>query len=203
MAEKKHSRANSESPVDPNIYPHQDNSPTGTLTTTITAHNNESRRSLRNVLTRSRSSEMRASQAARDFAAADEQQRVRSMQAVSPTLPTDTDDTTRFSPDPNPSWWTSDLAPQPLRVSRPPSEEHRPYTAESEGHKRKGSEDSYVSFSYPGRVRSASRGVGDGIKRTESGGETYWPDGVEETERRAVSRAGSARSVAREAGRAY
>ena len=221
MTEK---RSSSESPVDPMMYKDHntlDHSPTNTLTTTITSHKNDSKRSLRQVLTRSRSSEQRASQAARDFAAADEQQRIRSMQAMSPSLPTDSPDggIGRFSPDADPSWWTSDMAPQPLRVSRPPSEEHRPYSSESTRHRSfhhpdhveanthgrhgsnasVGSNKSYVSFSYPGRLRS------DGIRRTESDGETYWPDGIpDESERRpGVGSRRSSAGQARDAGRAF
>lgn len=213
MTEK---RSRSESPIDPNMHAHYDHSPTNTLTTTITSHQNDSKRSLRQVLKRSRSSEQRATQAARDFAAADEQQRAQSMQAVFPTLPTDSPNggIGRFSPDADPTWWTSDMAPQPLRVSRPPSAEHRPYGLESDNphaselrdasaHQRHGSNASvgsnrsFVSFSYPGRLRS------DGIGRTESVGESGYQDGVEDGERPTGGSRRSSVGKARDAGRAF
>lgn len=126
----------------------------------------------------------------------------------------------RFSPEADPTWWTSDLAPAPLRVSRPPSEEHRPYSSDSGtyrsfhhpdhtgtnalGHERtksgdsdKGSTKSYASFSYPGRLKT-------GLVRTESGRETYAPDGVGSDEEVEVGKRNSEGSrKARDAGRAF
>ncbi|KAF2029602.1 hypothetical protein EK21DRAFT_29935, partial [Setomelanomma holmii] len=57
MAEKR-SRSGSESPIDPMMH-NNSNSPTNTLTTTITTQKNDSKRSLRQVLKRTRSEEHR------------------------------------------------------------------------------------------------------------------------------------------------
>jgi hypothetical protein len=216
-------RASSESPVDPMMYSNEprDHSPTNTFTTTLASHHkNDSKRSLRQILTRSRSSEQRLEQ---ERVAAAEHQRVLAMSAMHHNEPSPDEHPTtvgRFSPQADPSWWDSDLAPAPLRVSRPPSEEIRPYSSDSNGHRafhhpdyidpnearRPSTKDSNSSmdFSYPGRLRA------DGIRRTESGNETYWPDGVELEEEIESRRAGmgsrSSRGsvrMARDAGRAF
>jgi hypothetical protein len=164
---EKRSRSDSESPVDPMMGAHH--SPTNTLTTTITSHKNDSKRSLRQVLARSRSSEHRFTLAEQER----EQQRVLDMQAVrhnksSPAFVEAGDAAIgRLSPEADPTWWTSDLAPAPLRISRPNSmaepelqpdhddaavvpnvrrhrSRSRPTTADSSGRA------SYASFSYLG-----------------------------------------------------
>jgi hypothetical protein len=226
-------RPGSESPVDPMMF-RRDHSPNGTLTTTITSHKNDSKRSFRGILTRSRSSEQRLEN---ERSAADQQNRILAMQAMCQNE----DSSESLTPDPDSTWFQSELAPAPLRISNPPSEHNRPYSSDSTTHRafhhpdhvvhpadrpehsrrtsagtnrsrshsvqaedyppleRPTTSESYVSFSYPGRLKS------DGIKRTESGGETYWPDGIEnEEEKRKRSSRGSDRSMlARDAGRAY
>ena len=182
----KASRSRSESPIDPDMHIDHDHSPTHTLTTTITSHRNDSRRSLRDVLTRSRSSEQRSAQAAREFAAADEQQRLQSMQARPAESPKESAGVERFSPNADPEWWDIGLAPQPLRAS----EEHRPYSSDSTAFQHSDrveqdlqlgtADNSYASMNYPGRLED---GTGNG-------------------ERAALGSRGSDRA-ARGAGRAY
>ena len=167
----------------------------------------------------------------------------------------------RFSPEADPEWWTSDLAPAPLRVSRPPSEidEHEPsvqnhdtasvpfrhrssdatqthISASGSTHalnypdyldqdddedcapvvprnrsqtslnRRPSDSDkkSFKSFSRPARPKG-------GVKRTESGNETYYPDGVNPevedigvgNKRHSGNSGTSRRYTARDAGRAF
>jgi hypothetical protein len=222
-------RVEPESPVDPMMYlnhsntPEDDHSPTRTLTTTLVSQQgNNSSRSLRQILTRSHSSEKRlererVSTEQREY---QQQQRILALNALH---------LTSQSPEGDDFYEDPALAPAPLRISRPPSGEHRPYTSDSGTHRAFHHPDyvthpaeineperpsisssdgnSAMSFSYPGRLRS------DGIKRTESGKEaTYWPDGVEgeEVDWDAVrgemgsrQSTGSKRATARGAGRAY
>jgi len=225
---EKSSRSRSESPIDPHMHPYHKHSPTNTMTTTITAHGNDSRRSLRDILTRSRSSEQRATQAVREFAAADEQQRLQSMQSRPADSPEETIGVARFSPDADPTWWSSDLAPRPLRVSRPPSEEIRPYSSDSATHRafhhpdhvdqdpyRRSSnasnERAGASISRPKTSDSTGSHLSfsypgrlrsDGLRRTESRNETYLPDGTEDVDRPGLRNRGSDWE-ARGAGRAY
>jgi hypothetical protein len=227
MAQK---RVEPESPIDPMMYlnqsttPEHDHSPTRTLTTTLVSHQgNNSSRSLRRILTRSHSSEKRSEleRVGTEQREYQQQQRVLALNALHQTSQ---------SPEGDDLYDDIALAPAPLRISRPPSGEHRPYTSESSTHRAFHHPDyvthpaelneperpsisssdgnSVMSFSYPGRLRS------DGIRRTESGREvTYWPDGIEQAEevdwdairggmgsRESTS---SRRATARGAGRAY
>jgi hypothetical protein len=115
-----------------------------------------------------------------------------------------------LTPDSDPAWYTSDLAPTALRVSNPPSERNRPYSSDSATHRgfhypdhaaQPTDSDAYPalqrpSVDYPGRL---------GIRRMENGGETYWADGVEGIEegRQRGSRGSDISREARGAGRAY
>jgi hypothetical protein len=205
MSEK---REGSESPVDPVMFyrnsksSRKDNERDPSPGTTLaSSHNNESRRSVRNTLTRSQSSEHRLSQ---------RHSHVSALHAL------------HNDPEPiTPSALDPVLFPEPLRVSRPPSEEYRPYSSDSNTHRAfhhpnierprtserpRTTESEALSFSYPGRLKA------DGLRRTESGRDTYWPDGVEvENSRRGVSRrtsggsgvSGRSGMAARDAGRAY
>lgn len=204
MSEK---RQGSESPVDPVMFYRQskslrnnDDRAPSPSTTLASSHNNDARRSRRNTLTRSQSSEQRLSQ---------RRSHVSALQAL------------HNDPEPiTPSALDPVLFPEPLRVSRPPSEEYRPYSSDSSRHQAfhhpsyerqstserpRTTESETLSFSYPGRLKA------DGLRRTESGRETYWPDGVREENRMGASRrasGGSAMSgksgmAARGAGRAY
>jgi hypothetical protein len=229
VAPRRHEkRPSSESPIDPMMFSarpsyrghDRDNSSTNTYTATLASHHkNDSKRSLRQVLTRSKSSEQRLEQER----AAAEQHHILTMNALHGDEHRFDSDADRITPEADPTWWDSDLAPTPLRVSRPPSEEHRPYSSDSTTHRAfhhpdyvapsshhvqqdrpRTPESETLSFSYPGRLRA------DGIHRTESGTETYWPDGLETDEELERSRAqlessGSAasRRRARNAGRAY
>lgn len=196
MSQKRHT---SESPVDPVMFYRasksfqtdgdRDHSPG----TTLASSHNDSRPSVRNTLPRSHSSEQRLSQ---------RHSHVSALHAL------------QNDPEPiTPSALDPVLFPEPLRVSRPPSEEYRPYSSDSNthrashrpGHERPGTSDSEtLSFSYPGRLKA------NGLRRTESGRETYFPDGVEER-RTGVNRGTSGGSqysgrsgmAARDAGRAY
>jgi hypothetical protein len=228
MTEK---RPVSESPIDPMMHsqypnmPDHDHSPTHTLTTTLVSqHRDDSTRSLRHILTRSRSSEQRLEQerVAAEQKEYQQQQRILALNALH--LTSQSPETEDFEDD-------IVLAPAPLRISRPPSGEHRPYTSDSGTHRAfhhpdyvthpaevgdyerpsvssSDSDDQVLTFSYPGRLRS------DGIRRTQSGREiTYWPDGIEQnqdvdwdTRREEVGSRGSntsRRAMARDAGRAY
>jgi hypothetical protein len=115
-----------------------------------------------------------------------------------------------LTPESDPAWYTSEFAPTALRISNPPSERNRPYSSDSATHR---------AFHYPDRAAQSAESVAYpalqrpsddypgrlGIRRTESGGETYWPDGIEGIEegRKRASR-GSVRSrEARDAGKAY
>jgi hypothetical protein len=182
-------RSSSESPVDPvlsNDTPLtlNPNTSTHTLTTTITTHHpNDSKRSLRQKLSRRFSSSDKAT-------VVDTEPKplypTTGMAPVRRSEDTSPDPLGRFSPEADPTWWDSDLAPAPLRVSRPPSEERRPYSSESRAsqhkqgsrhrHSASGDSDRSANFSLPVRPRSGSGGTG--IRRTESGGETYFADGV-------------------------
>lgn len=190
----------SESPVDPGMYSNElrDHSPTNNLTTTLASqHKNESKRSLRQVLIRSHSSDQRLEQ---ERIAATEHQRVLAMSAMH-------DDQ---SPN-GATYHNSSLAPAPLRISRPPSVEIRPYSSDTTSLRalhhpdvdaRPRTRDSRESLdlSYPGRLRA------DGLRRTESGTDTYWPSGEADEDvdarREGLGSRGS-RGVARGAGRAY
>jgi hypothetical protein len=231
VAPRRHEkRPSSESPIDPMMFStrpsfrghDRDNSSANTLTTTLASHHkNDSKRSLRQVLTRSRSSEQRLEEE-RASAEQQQQQHILTMNAIHSNEHRLDNDTDRIDPEADLTWWDSDLAPTPLRVSRPPSEEHRPYSSDSTTHRAfhhpdyvaasnnharldrpHTPESETLSFSYPGRLRE------DGIHRTESGNETYWPDGVEpdevERSRAQLESSGSAasRRRARNAGRAY
>lgn len=74
-----------------------------------------------------------------------------------------------YSAHSDPHWTASALAPAPLNVPSRPSSAHTATTARS------------ASISYPGRL-----GYGTGIARTESGRETYLPDGLDEDGGRAL-----------------
>jgi hypothetical protein len=233
-------RMEPESPIDPMLYYHRANmvqhnhSPTHTFATTLASqHNDNSTRSLNHILARSHSSEQSFEQ--KRLAEQKEyqlQQRILALNALHLSA-SPSPDMNDFDDDYDDDDDDAILAPAPLRISRPPSGEHRPYTSDSTTH-RSFHHPNYVaqpievdaverpslssseggeiimSFSYPGRLRS------DGIRRTLSGREvTYWPDGIEqgdeldwregrcEVESRASTSSRLARMQARGAGRAY
>jgi hypothetical protein len=178
-------RPGSESPVDPFLF-RQDHSSSGTMTTTLASHKNDSKRSLRNTLTRSESSEQRLTI---------EQQNHTHHNVV--PLPSSSE----------PLGNLPTLVPTPAHYSNPPSERNRPYSSDSATHRAfhypdhvgqqvVTDEDARPSVEYPGRLDT---------KRTESGEETYWPDGMERQEesRPRRSRGSDKARSARDAGRAY
>ncbi|KAH4178021.1 hypothetical protein HBI26_080170 [Parastagonospora nodorum] len=188
-------RNGSESPVDPGMYSNElrDHSPTNIITATLASqHKNDSRRSLRQVLTRSHSSNQRLEQ---ERIAATEHQRVLAMSAMH-----DGDQ----SLDDDPIYHEASLGPASLRISRPPSGEVRPYSSDTTSHRafhhpgvdgRPRTRDSKESLDsgYPGRLRA------DEIGPTESGTEA---DEDVDARREELGSRGS-RGVARAAGRAF
>lgn len=129
---------------------------------------------------------------------------------------------TTHIPSPTTESFDTYLAPAPLRISRPPSQEHRsrppsqehrprtanstasqrhrtihavPLTPERSSERPRTGESGALSFSYPGRTRS------NRLMRMESGDETYGVESEDEV-RRGLGSRGSER-VARGSGRAY
>lgn len=90
-----------------------------------------------------------------------------------------------FFPSADPTWRDTHLAPAPLRVSRPPSEEYRPISSDSttlrafhrpddsaplgrEEQRPRTADSQALSFSYPGRLRRTSSAADDEGSRRSS-----------------------------------
>lgn len=119
-------RARSESPIDPNLWrasSSDETSPNSTLITTITSPKTDTRKSLDEKLTRALSREKTnpASQQRVNAQSMGTGQAPRTMR-ISSDGTSPQKGVGRFSTETDPAWCTSDLAPVPLRISRPPSE---------------------------------------------------------------------------------